>query len=51
MAGHDFFEGIRAALIDKDRKPTWQHRTVEEVTEAELDAYFAPIGARELNFG
>jgi enoyl-CoA hydratase len=50
MAGHDFFEGIRAALIDKDRKPAWQHRTVEEVSEAELDAYFAPIGARELTF-
>ena len=50
MEGHDFFEGIRALLIDKDRKPRWQHATPAAVSEAELDAYFAPIGARELVF-
>ncbi|HUK59327.1 MAG TPA: enoyl-CoA hydratase/isomerase family protein [Stellaceae bacterium] len=50
MAGHDFFEGIRAALVDKDRNPVWQHRTPEEVSAAEVDAYFAPIGDRELTF-
>jgi enoyl-CoA hydratase len=50
MAGHDFFEGIRAALVDKDRQPRWQHRSPAEVNDAELDAYFAPLGARELTF-
>ncbi len=50
MAAHDFFEGIRAALVDKDRKPVWQHRAPADVSDAEVAAYFAPIGARELTF-
>ena len=50
MAGHDFFEGIRAALIDKDRTPHWQHRSLADVTEAEVAAFFVPIGTRELRF-
>jgi enoyl-CoA hydratase len=50
MDGHDFFEGIRALLIDKDRKPRWQHAAIAAVTDAEIDAYFAPIGDRELTF-
>jgi enoyl-CoA hydratase len=50
MAGHDFFEGIRALLVDKDRRPRWQHRSLAEVGDAEIDGYFAPIGERELRF-
>ncbi len=50
MAGRDFFEGIRAALVDKDRNPRWQHRAPADVSDAEVDGYFAPIGARELTF-
>ena len=50
MAGHDFFEGIRALLVDKDRKPRWQHASLAAVSDAEVDAYFAPIGDRELRF-
>jgi enoyl-CoA hydratase len=50
MAGQDFFEGIRAALVDKDRSPRWQHGSIAEVTDAELDRYFVPVGSRELTF-
>jgi enoyl-CoA hydratase len=50
MAGHDFFEGIRALLVDKDRTPRWQHRSLAEVSAAEVESYFAPIGSRELRF-
>jgi enoyl-CoA hydratase len=50
MAGHDFFEGIRALLVDKDQRPRWQHASLAEVTAAEVQSYFAPIGARELRF-
>jgi enoyl-CoA hydratase len=50
MAAHDFFEGIRAALVDKDRKPRWQHRSIAEVSDAEVASYFVPIGPRELTF-
>jgi enoyl-CoA hydratase len=41
--GHDFYEGIRAAVIDKDGKPRWRPGMLEEVSEADVAAYFAPI--------
>jgi enoyl-CoA hydratase len=50
MAGHDFYEGVRAILIDRDRKPRWRPATLAEVTDGAIDAYFAPIGDRELRF-
>jgi enoyl-CoA hydratase len=50
MAGHDFFEGIRAALVDKDQRPRWQHATPAAVTAAEVESYFANLGERELRF-
>ncbi len=34
-------EGIRALLIDKDRSPRWQPATIDEVTQADLDALLA----------
>ena len=47
MAGGDFFEGVRALLIDKDQRPRWLPDRLESVTEAAVDAYFAPL-EREL---
>jgi len=41
--GHDFYEGTRAAVIDKDQTPHWLPGTLEEVSEAEVAAYFAPV--------
>ncbi len=50
MAGRDFHEGIRALLIDKDKSPRWQHASIEEVSDAEVEAYFRPLGDRDLIF-
>jgi len=46
--GHDFYEGVRAVIIDKDNKPRWQPATLAEVSEAEIERHFAPLGADEL---
>jgi enoyl-CoA hydratase len=48
FVSRDFPEGIRAAVIDKDRQPKWSPPQVAEVTPAIVDAYFAPRGADEL---
>ena len=50
MAGHDFYEGVRAALVDKDRQPRWQPASLTDITEAMVEAYFAPLGEDELRF-
>ena len=43
LRGHDFYEGIRAAVIDKDSAPRWRPATLDAVTEAEVDAHFEPV--------
>jgi enoyl-CoA hydratase len=48
LAGHDFPEGIRAQVIDKDRNPQWSPATLAEVSSADVDAYFAPLGDQDL---
>jgi enoyl-CoA hydratase len=46
----DFREGVRAAVIDKDRNPKWSPPRIEDVTPEMLAPYFAEIGADELVF-
>jgi len=46
----DFREGVRAAVIDKDRNPKWSPSRVEDVTPEMTAPYFADIGADELVF-
>ncbi len=50
FASDDFREGVRAAVIDKDRKPRWSPSRIEDVTPAMIAPYFAEIGADELVF-
>ncbi|MDO9472454.1 MAG: enoyl-CoA hydratase/isomerase family protein [Caulobacter sp.] len=45
VAMHDFLEGVRAVIIDKDNAPRWSPPTVAEVQDAVLDDIFAPLPA------
>jgi len=44
---HDFLEGVRAVIVDKDNAPRWEPGHLEAVTPAMLDAIFEPLPADE----
>ncbi|QWG11449.1 enoyl-CoA hydratase/isomerase family protein [Bradyrhizobium sediminis] len=48
FASDDFREGVRAAVIDKDRSPKWSPARIDDVTPEMVAPYFAEIGADEL---
>ena len=50
LEGHDFYEGVRAVLIDKDGAPAWNPASLDEVKPEQVNAYFANLGDKELNF-
>lgn len=45
LTRHDFIEGVRAVIVDKDNAPKWNPATPEGVTEALLNEIFAPLPA------
>ncbi|WP_208434238.1 enoyl-CoA hydratase/isomerase family protein [Bartonella taylorii] len=49
ITSHDFYEGVRAMLIDKDKTPKWQPDKLSNVTDEMIDAYFQPV-EKELLF-
>ena len=49
LRSHDLVEGIRAQLVHKDRNPKWSPASLAQVTEADVEEYFAPAD-KELTF-
>lgn len=49
LRSHDFVEGIRAQVVDKDRNPKWSPASLAAVTTADVEEYFTPAD-RELEF-
>ena len=41
--GHDFYEGIRAVIIDKDNRARWRPPTLADVTAESVERHFAPL--------
>ena len=50
IAGHDFIEGIRATIVDKDRNPAWRPDKLGDVTVDIVERHFRPLGELELTF-
>jgi enoyl-CoA hydratase len=48
IKAHDFYEGVRAVIVDKDNAPRWQPAMLAAVSEADVERHFAPLGAGEL---
>lgn len=50
LAQGDFLEGIRAAIIDKDRNPKWKHSSAEAVAAIDVSRMLRPLGAQGLTW-
>ncbi|MCV6601363.1 MAG: enoyl-CoA hydratase/isomerase family protein [Cohaesibacter sp.] len=46
----DFYEGVRATIVDKDGAPEWNPARLESVDPAKIDTHFAPLESGELTF-
>jgi enoyl-CoA hydratase len=47
---HDYYEGVRAVIIDKDNYPRWSPASPDDIQDKDIDAYFAPLPEGELEF-
>ena len=51
MNHREFFEGVRALLVDKDKSPQWSHKTVFDVSSDEVEEFFSRPDTLNLDIG
>ena len=49
LEGHDLYEGVRAAVIDKDQRPQWRPRSLAAVSDEAISRYFAAGDVTDLS--
>ena len=50
MEDHDFYEGVRAVVVEKDNQPNWLPSSISEVTNDAVERYFLPLADGDLHF-
>jgi enoyl-CoA hydratase len=50
-ARSDFREGVRSILIDKDNRPDWNPKKLDDVSASSIDALFSPLTAGDIELG
>ena len=48
IEGRDFYEGVRAVIVDKDNQPRWNPATLGEISAAEVERHFSALDQDEL---
>jgi enoyl-CoA hydratase len=48
IKGHDFYEGVRAVIVDKDNKPQWNPPSLAQVSAQDVERHFVPLDGGEL---
>ena len=43
LYSHDFYEGVRAVLVDKDQAPKWQPPNLSDIGDADVAKFFTEI--------
>ena len=46
----DFFEGVRAMLVEKDRKPAWKPSNIKDIDDDRVNKFFESLGDQDLIF-
>jgi enoyl-CoA hydratase len=49
IRGHDFYEGVRAVITDKDNAPRWRPDSLAQIPDSEVERHFAPVEGDELH--
>lgn len=50
LEGREFAEGVRAMVVEKDRRPRWTWKSIEEVPGEEVERVFQPVPGGDLGF-